>query len=537
MLRLTRTWESLRRRDDGVALIAAVGVVMLVAVLVGVTAMIAVSESKGTGRDRQRSSAIAQAESQLDVTIGRIQSAPPSVLGSAALCGPTTSTTKVAGDTFTITTTVSYFTAANQPVDCTSLQNGAAVGLVSISSTATSQALAHAQAAKRTMETLVRLTPNYQVDLNKAIFSQSNLTMANKTNLRSATATPNADVYTNGDFTCNNNEDFQGSIYAQGNVTFSSQCTVAVDVWAGGNITVNNQSAAIGGQALSSGTLTGSPGNIWLGKASLGQQARAVGTATSDMPQGACNITGKCFSHVTVGQPPQTSFPQLVWDSTAAGQWAAHGYTTVVNLPNASFPCGWYNGPNLVGADGHSSNLNGKADGVGAWLYANAYHLSGPTIVTVDPSCTTQVQLQGISISINKNLVLMSAPGINFSGNTQISSVAGTATTQNPNLLYLVQPYTFNGTAPTCNGDGISLNNQVSVDPTVNTLMYSPCSITKANQSTLTGQVYSGGQLNVNNQLDMTYMQLPVWGGLSGMANPSSIASYNAQTMYMRETQ
>lgn len=54
MLRVTRSWKSLRRRDDGVALIAAVGVVMLVAVLVGVTAMIAVSESKGTGRDRQR---------------------------------------------------------------------------------------------------------------------------------------------------------------------------------------------------------------------------------------------------------------------------------------------------------------------------------------------------------------------------------------------------------------------------------------------------------------------------------------------------
>ncbi|CAL8977565.1 hypothetical protein CELL_02601 [Cellulomonas sp. T2.31MG-18] len=519
-----------RRGDDGIAIVAAMGVVMLVGILVVVTVTIAMGESTATGRDRQRSSAIAQAESQLDVTVGRIQAAAPADLASS-VCNPSTTTTKVGSDTFTVTTNVTYYSAGATPTavscdDVATTQLGQAV----IRATATSSKLASAIPATRTMETLVQLTPNYKVNLDKAIFSQSNLTMANKTNLKSSGGTPNADIYTNGDFTCNNNEDFQGSIYAQGSVMLSSQCTIAVDVWAGNSITINNQSAAISGQALAHS------GNIWLGKASLGQQARAGGSATSDS-QGPCSIAGKCFSGVSVGIPPHNDFPTLVWNSQAQADWAANGYTTVVNLPNSTFPCGWYTGPDLVGADGHTTNLNGKADGVGAWLYANAYKLSGPTIVTVDPTCTTQVQLQGINVALNKNLILMSAPGINFSGNTQIYSVAGTATTANPNLLYLIQPYTFNGIAPTCNGDGISLNNQVSVDPTVNTLMYSPCSITKANQSTLTGQVYSGGQLNVNNQLDMTYQQLPVWGGLAGVTNSDTIASYNAQTKYKRETQ
>lgn len=514
-----------RRGDEGVAIVAAMGVVMLVAILVVVTVSIAMAESTNTGRDRQRSSAIAQAESQLDVAVGQIQAAPPSSLP----CDTSNTTTKVGSDTFGVSTTVAYFTAAGTPVTCASLAAGTQVGMASIKSTATSQKLASTFAAKRTMETLVQLTPNYKVQLDKAIFSQSNLTMSNKTALKSSSGTPNADIYTNGDFTCNNNEDFQGSIYAQGSITFSSQCTVAVDVWAKGNLTVNNPSAAITGRALSSN------GNIWLGKASLGQQARAAGTATSDA-QGPCKTAGKCFSHVAVDNPPTNDFPHLVWNGTAAADWAANGYTNVVDPTTQGFPCGWWGNTPLTGADGHpNTNLNGKVDGIGAWLYANAYKLTTPTIVL--DTCAMKVTLQGVGITLNKNLIIMSVPGISFTGNTPITSVAGTATTATPNLLYFIQPYSFNGTVTTCSGEGITLDNQVTVDSTINTLLYSPCAIRKANQSTLVGQVYSGSTVSVDNQLDMTYSQLPVWGGLAGITNSTQIASYNAQTMYKREAQ
>ena len=233
-----------------------------------------------------------------------------------------------------------------------------------------------------------------------------------------------------------------------------------------------------------------------------------------------------------------------MWNSQAAIDWGTHGYTTVIDpstiydsTGHQVYPCGWWGNAPLTGADGSTNaNLNGKADGVGAWLYANAYKLTGPTIV-VD-SCDMKVTLQGIGITLNKNIVLMSKNGISFTGNTLINSVAGTGTTANPNLLYLIQPYSFNSdTATVCSGEGITLDNQVTVDATVNTLLYSPCAIRKANQSTLVGQVYSGSSVTVDNQLDMTYQQLPVWGGLAGITNSTVISSYNAQTMYKREAQ
>ncbi|MBN9327739.1 MAG: hypothetical protein J0I87_12610, partial [Cellulomonas sp.] len=89
-------------------------------------------------------------------------------------------------------------------------------------------------------------------------------------------------------------------------------------------------------------------------------------------------------------------------------------------------------------------------------------------------------------------------------------------------------------TPVTCNGEGITLDNQVTVDNTVNTLLYSPCAIRKANQSQVVGQVYSGSTLTVDNQLNMTYVPLPVWGGL---VSSNVVKSYAVQTMYKHEVQ
>lgn len=176
--------------------------------------------------------------------------------------------------------------------------------------------------------------------------------------------------------------------------------------------------------------------------------------------------------------------------------------------------------------------MNGKADGVGAWLFANAYQLPGPTVIVSD--CPNdQVKMQGIDIVPNHDIVVISRAGFNFSSNTTITAKPGTATAEDPALLYLIQPSVFQGATVGCSGDGIALDNQVTVDKTVNTLLYSPCSIRKANKSEIVGQVYSGRSVTVDNQLDMTYIAMPVWGGLSGS---STISSYGVEVQYTRET-
>lgn len=510
-----------RRDDDGVALVAAMAVVMLVGILVVVSIKIAIAESTATGRDRQRSSAVSVAESQVDTIMAQIQSSAPAALTS--FCGTLAGSADVARDDFGVSSTVTYYKADGvTAVPCASIPT-TQVAYAKIRTAATSDSLAGTSAAKRSVESLVRLTPAYGNDLDKAIFSNSNLTMSNKTVLTSASGTPDADVYTNGDFYCRNNQEFHGSIYAQGSVYLESQCTVSVDVWAKGKVQITNPSASVGGRVLSSTS------TVSLDKAALGQQARAKGAVSGQV----CGTAGKCFSNVAVDAPPTVAFPELVWDAATQAQWAAHGYTNVVTFPQGIYTCGLYGGTDKVtGPDGKAVNLNGKADGVGMWLYANSYKLTGPTIV-INTCPTSKIILQGVGILMKDNLLLVSRAGIQFTNNSQITSVAGTATAADPNLLYFIQPASYYGTTTTCSGEGISLDNQVSVDSTVNTLLYSPCAIRKANQSTIVGQVYSGSTLSVDNQLDMAYVPLPVWGGIASQA---SIDSYSIEILYKRES-
>ncbi|KQY25100.1 hypothetical protein ASD16_06575 [Cellulomonas sp. Root485] len=510
-----------RRDEDGVALVAAMAVVMLVAMLMVVTVKIAMSESTASGRDRQRSSAVSTAESKVDTLMAQIQSSAPSALSS--FCGTLTGTADVASDDFATASTVTYYKPDGvTEVPCASIPT-TQVGYAKIRTSATSDALDNTSAAKRSVESLVSLTPAYGNDLDKAIFSNSNLTMSNKTVLTSASGTPDADIYTNGDFYCRNNQEFHGSIYAQGSVFLESQCTVSVDVWAKGKVQITNPSASIGGRVLSSSS------TVSLDKAAVGQQARAAGVVTGQV----CGTAGKCFSNVAVDAPPTVAFPELIWDAATQAQWAAHGYTNVVTFPQGMYTCGLYGGTTKVtGPDGHPVSLNGKADGVGMWLYENSWKLSGPTIV-INTCPTSKIILQGVGILMNDNIVLLSRAGIQFTNNSQIKSVTGTATAADPNLLYFIQPAKYYGATTTCSGEGISLDNQVSVDSTVNTLLYSPCAIRKANQSTIVGQVYSGSTLSVDNQLDMAYVPLPVWGGIASQA---SIDSYSIQILYKRES-
>ncbi len=513
--------------DEGIAIVAALAVVMLVGVLLAVVVSIALSEARASGRDRQRSSAVAVAEGEVDSVAAQIQSSAPSAL--TAICGTLVGSQGVAADDFGLVTEVTYYTATGTVVPCASLAT-TAVAQAKVVTRATSDPVAGNAAAERGVETLLNLTPAYSVGLDKALFSQSNLTMANNTMLTSASGKPDADIYTNGDFACRNNQEFFGSIHAQGGIFLESQCTVHVDVWAKGEVKISNPSASVGGDVLSANS------NVALDKAALAGQARAKGTVSGQ----ACSTSGKCSSNQTVESPPQVDFPQLVWDNPASAAWVAAGYSNTVTFPMAGtdFQCGWYNGADLYGKDGKKASLNGKATGPAAWLYANSWQLPADTIMIVNcPS--DKLVLQGIPLTLNKNLIIVSRLGITMSNQTTISSVTGTGTAEDPNLLYLIQPYAVTGqgngwTTYTCSGDGIALDNQVTVDKTVNTLLYSPCTVRKANKSEIVGQVYSGSTMQIDNQFDMQYIPMPVWGGLANSTD--KIKSYSIDVLYKRET-
>lgn len=526
--------------DRGVAIVAALAVVMLVGIMLAVVVDIAMSEARQTGRDRQRSSGVAVAEGAVDGAVARIQSAPPGALG--AVCGNLPTSADVAADDFTVTTTVTYYNAAGAVVDCSALTT-TKVAQASIVSRARSNSVNGAAPAQRTVETLLKLTPS--VGLDKAIFANSTMTMSNNAKVTAQSGKPEANIYTNGDFYCLNNQEFHGSILApKGSIYLESQCTVIVDAWAKGEIKVTNPKASIGGRALSyTSTVT-------LGSAALGQQARAAGQVTGNV----CATSGKCFSNdPTVPAPPVEPFPELLWNATAQAAWAAEGYTNVVNIPGTytvqksdgstaavDFPCGWYTGPDLAGppqANGTPTTLKlaGKADGAAAWLWANGWKLPGPTVLAVNCASSKVTIQENYDLQLNRDLVIVTRGGLSFTQQSIIKAVDGTATATDPALLYMIQPVMWESETVTCNGYGIELNNQVTVQNTVNTLLYSPCPIHKANNSDITGQVYSGQAVAVDNKFDMKYVPMPVPAGALNPTGAAGILSYSVDVLYKRE--
>jgi type II secretory pathway pseudopilin PulG len=502
-----------RRHDDaGIAMVVAIALMGIVSALLVTLVIIAVYESNASGRDRQRSAAVTTAEARIDSLIATVQSTAPADLPCGALSAETLS---VITDDLTTSATVTYFDEDGDPVDCVDVPT-VEVAQASITATSLSDPIAGQPAARRTVETLLRLNPTYGNDLDKAIFGNGGVTLANKADIYGQDGQPNADVYTNGNVTCNNNQHYYGSIFAQGNVSMSNTCTVEVDVQAKGSITATNPGVTINGRALSSN------GSINLGPAALGQQARASGSVSGNI----CSTAGKCFPGVSVPPPAALDFPILQWDTPTQTEWASEGgYTNVVTIPFDKYTCGWWNGGTLTGFDGQKKNLNGKVDGAAAWIYENAWKLSGPTVLV--STCAQGVSLQGVGLQLNDNLAVFSTNGVSFSGNSQITS-----TTSDPHNLYLIQPYDARTLG--CSETGIALDNQVTVDSTINTLLYSPCNIRKANLTTHYGQIYAGGVAQIDNQLTMYFEPLPVWGVKSVS---STIESYDVEILYTRENQ
>lgn len=496
--------------DDGIALVAAIALMGLVGALIAALVAVAMAETRSTGRDRQRSQAVMAAEQRVDSIVALIQSTP---LADLPCDSQTTLPVSVGSDDLSVQAEVQYYdstVSTDVPLGCADVRAGTAVpDRAAISAKAVSDPLLNEPAATRTVEVLLRLEPVFSTDMEFTILGYAGVTLANRANILGTDGQPNADLYSNGDVICNNNQEFHGSIYAQGSVFLQGQCVVMVDVHAKAGITVTSPSSNIGGQALVSN------GNIQLNKAGLGQQARASGTALSTNGTACSGTPSKCFSGVTVPPPPKQDFPVWNWYGSES-KWTSNGYTGFQYFPQGQFGCGMYNG------SVHS--LNGKVSGVTAWLAIYGPGLSQDTVLYANcPADYVRTQ-NNVGITIGASVAIFATGGINFSGNTQITSATATH-----HDLYLIQPY--DSMTLGCEYDGIVMDNQVTVDPTVDVLMYSPCDIRKANLSNYFGQIYAGGEVLIDNQIQMEFKPLPAFG----RTESTVVESFDAEIMYKRE--
>lgn len=494
-----------QRNDEGMALVMAMALVGMAGVLIVTLVGIALSQNRDSSNSRNRAASVTTAEGAVDSTLAAIQAAPVANLP----CGTVTTSRESAPDTITITTSVTYLDKNGNPFACPPTETQISTQVL-VKATATSTPKGGGSLVHREFETLAALTPSYSTDLNKAIFGNAGVTVGNNFDLYGNSG-PNADVYTNGNFSCTNNEHFRGSVVApQGSITLSNTCLIDVNAYARDSFT------------MSSGTVSGdvkvSAGSVSITGGTL--VGKAYATATSAW----CTANpSKCTVISPIKIPSIQSFPILNGDASTIAQYTAAGYTLIT-----------------------LTNCNASSSGsVGKWLEDNADTATTP--VVLQTPCRVSFQNNAKTVKLNSNVAIFADQGIEVTNSIGIqSTVAGVK-----HEILFIHPNDFATAHRTgvpagvaCNNDtlglsnqtkntGIALSNLVTMTPDVSEFLYTPCDVLKANQSTVYGQVYSGGVANIANKTDAYYQPVSV----IGVSSTKVVEYYNADVLYKRESQ
>ena len=505
-----------RRRDErdvGSTLIVAMMVMMLAASLCAVVVKVAIDTNAESGVDRQRTVSINAAEAGLDATYATIEGA-----GTLLPCvWPASGTYSVNAnpDPTYVSVAITYYDSSGNQLSCpngVTLPSSVTPASALIESKAVLPQLANApRTATRYMQSSVNLTPVRGKGLTNAIFGQQTIFTSNKVTVYRGGGGDDGNLYTNGNFSCTNNESFQGSMLAPtGSVTLGSSCSFTGDVWAADSVTSNNgYSGTIGGRVIAS------TGNISLVGGTVGGTLQAAGTIS----YAGCSVPNKCFANQGTAAPtsPSQPFPHILGDQTTLnGVWGGSGWN-VISDTNCS---------SIV------NDITNPSNG-----YAT---LAGKTLV-VTP-CT--VAFQGkVNINFKGDFALFASGGI--SSTQQVTFDAS-----NPNTnVYMIVPWTgtdsvtgqtytdYFGNQVSCPAGNVSFGNNFSTTSKVNFLVYTQCDLNYANNNAGTNpsQVYAGGTVTINNQYSMTYYPVPLPAGAIAKDSLPTI-SYSVAILYKRET-
>jgi hypothetical protein len=461
--------------EGGFAMVTAV-LAIVVASLLGIVIMnLSFHTAEASAFERSRTQSVHAAEAGLDVVLASFED------WSTGELPCTVSGTMTAEPVATWSVDITYYPAyplIDAPLACvdgylpaTSEPGGArllANGSVTNYPTGT---------VERFMEMNVSMSPIMGA-FNKAIFSDQAPIISNNVTVYGENGN-DADVYTNGSWTCSNSLMVYGSIYAQGSASMSNTCRAAVDLWANGSVTMSNQARIDHDVKSSTGSLTMSQ------SASVGNNA-IVGTTCTGCTAGS-NVGGTITTGNVQPPPPVTVFPDMVFDATA---WQDAGFT-----------------------------VNSYTDCTTArsWL-TNAANAGTKAVIRITGGCT-------LDIANNTTINRSAALGIFTDGEITMNNRSTWRSTSSSwhDLFLIVE------SGASCAGtDGrITMSNLTSFEH-LYFFVYSPCRSTfNNNNSSGRGQIY-GEVVAGTNQLTFTFHSMLVPGA-------GEITGYTAGTAFIRE--
>jgi hypothetical protein len=460
-------------REDGVAMVVSLMVAFVVLMLSTIVVAQSLHSLDASGYDRQRLLSVNAAESGTNHWYQYLQTTPIVGLSCATKIedidtGPAVATFEAAA-TF-------YAADGTTVMPCSSFSDTSYPSFALISSTG-----AVSGDAPRTIETLMRLTPNYG-GFGAAILAVNATAFTNNFDVYGANGN-DGDVYVlNGNLTITSTPNIRGNIYVpQGGASISNNSTIWGNLWARDNVTVSNPAIVKGSVLSQLGTIGGSPGGLIEGAAA------AAGAITQS---GGLTINGTVSAFTEVPTVPTQTFPQI---SYLAANWTGTGYTIIDNTIYDPEP----------GANDCQEAYSWIKNTWPGSAYTNvAVRIAPAAACTFTPGNNDTVSVKG-------NLAVISDWAFDFGNRQNWNGTAGAV-----KHLHFIS--TWQTTACT-NNDKITVGNNTNFNSQVDVFFYTPCTAEMSNTNAFAGQVMAT-TVSISNNFKLTYKPVLVPGitGITG---------------------
>jgi len=473
-----------RLRDDerGVAMIVALSVAFVVLILTTVVVAQSIHSLESSGYDRERLLSVNAAEAGTNHWYAYLQSTDVVDMAADAGCDVTSGQLTIddvvqSGPSEAAFSAVGTFYAADgtTTMNCATFSDTNFPEYVKVESTGTING-----EPARTLETFVRLTPNYG-GFGAAILAINGTTITNNFTITGNSGN-DGDIYIlNGNLRIANGMTLYGNIFVPlGDVQLENNTIVKGNVWARDDVTVLNP-ATIEGAALSS------EGDID-GTGSVNDDATAAG----NVDEANLTIGGVVTESISMPDVPTQAFPQI---TSSTGPWMSAGYA-LVDLSTAT-----------------GTNDCTRAHD---WI-RNRWSTSGITnaLIRIDETCTLSPP-NNTTYSLPGHLGILSDGGFNFSQRSTWNGTSGSIKN-----VHFISVY-----SATCSGTtkDISVGNNTSFNSFTNVSFYTPCRATMNNQNAFTGQVLSR-DVTIGNNFKMSYKPVLV-PGIAGVTGFKQDISY-----------
>jgi hypothetical protein len=496
------------QEERGASMILALIVTMIVVTLSIVIVNQSIHATNSSGLDRRRTIAVSASEAGVDdyyhylndlyragtLTLGSVNCTRTGTVTS----GPNEATWS-ASVTFYVPSGTTYTETSCPPP----------TGIVPAAAKIRSIGRSPTASLLRTMESFVRLTPQYG-GFNQALLATTPTTIANKVTLNGLEG-DDADVLVTCptppcSLTLTNNQNIAGNLYVSGSLTMSNGVSVGASAWTTGDIAMSN-GATVAGDAISS------HGSISVTTpASVAGAAQAAGTVNDKAR------VGSWTEGAVLQDPPTSPFPHVTFDSTQQAEWTAQGY-----------------------------QITQYTDCDSAKTALKSFSPSTPEqnrvvwINTLIP-CELSFGTSDGTIYVPGNLAIVTTGSIRFNNQVSFQAVYSNsnklAKTGADAQLFLIDMYR---TGLICGGtsspfspgpyDITTSNNtnflNVSSSPILAVSIYSPCAVHLSNTNTFNGQVMAK-TLDIRNQLTINYQPVLIPG-------VAQVTGFKEDPVYKRE--